>query len=126
MKRETLQAQKRAARTPDYQPSLQFTHAVIDSHLQALDLIDGGTTAANRTAEVRTALADVAAALHDILGNISADLQPAVVDGAPLIADVSRALFMLELISCEMLSSDYRRYSTWADQQPRIEEEFSA
>lgn len=126
MKRETLQAEKRAARRPGYHPSLQFTHAVIDSHLQALDLIDGGTTAANRTTEVRAGLADVTAVLHDILDNVPVDLQPAVIDGKPLVTDVSRAVFMLELISREMLSTDYRRYGTWADQLPRIEEEFSA
>lgn len=109
MKRETLQAEKRAAKRPDYHPSLQFTHAVIDSHLQALDLIDGGTTAANRTTEIRAALDDLRKEVAGGRGN-------------PLQLD--KALFMIDLISREMLSSDYRRYSTWADQQPRIEEEF--
>lgn len=126
MKRETLQAEKRAAKRPDYHPSLSFTHAVIDSHLEALDLIDGGTTAANRTAEIRAGLADVTAILHDILDNVPVDLEPAVIDGQPLVTEVSKAVFILELISSEMLSTDYRRYGTWADQLPRIEEEFGA
>jgi hypothetical protein len=105
MKRETLQAEKAAARKMDYQPSTQFTHSVIDSHLEALDLIDGGTKAANRTAEVRKALADV---------------RDTIVAG-----ETRKAHYMLGVVMSEMLSSDYRRYPTWEDQQPRIDEEFA-
>ena len=99
-------------------------HALIDSNLQLLDLIDGGTTAANRTAEVRKGLGDVRAVLNEILDNVPADLEPAVINGSPLITDVSKALFMLDIISRDMLSSAYRRYPAWDDQKPRIEEEF--
>ncbi len=49
-----------------------------------------------------------------------------MVDGQPLVDDLNKAIYMLDLISKEMLSTDYRRYSSWADQLPRIEEEFSS
>jgi hypothetical protein len=104
MKRETLQAEKAAARERDYQPSRQFAHSVIDSHLEALDLIDGGTKADNRAEEVRKAL-------DDVRDKIAA-------------GETRKAHFMLGVVMSEMLSTDYRRYPTWADQQPRIDEEF--
>jgi hypothetical protein len=106
MKRQRLLVEKAAARKMDYHPTRQFTHSVIDSHLEALDLIDGGTKAVNRTAEVRKGLDDVFAAI--------------------MAGETGRALYMLGIINHEMLSSDYRRYPTWEDQQPRIDEEFGA
>jgi hypothetical protein len=124
MKRETLQAEKSAARKMDYHPQRQFVHSVVDSHLEALDLLDGGTTAANRTAEVRKGLADVRTVLTGRLDRLEqAETYVGLVDEA---AAIRKAVFMLDVISREMLSSDYRRYPTWADQQPRIAEEFGA
>lgn len=124
MHRETLQALKRAARKMDHYPSPQTEHALIDHGLEALDLIDGGTTAANRIAEVRKGLNAVCTLLGTIRAAIPVDLEPAVVDGGPLVDDLAKAVYALDLISTEMLGTDYRRYSSWADQLPRIEEEF--
>jgi len=124
MHRETLQTLKRAARKMDHHPSTQTEHALIDHGLEALDLIDGGTTADNRITEVRKGLNAVRVLLATIQDAIPVDLEPAVVDGGPLVDDLAKAVYVLDLISTEMLGTDYRRYSSWADQLPRIEEEF--
>ena len=116
MHRETLQTLKRAARKMDHHPSTQTEHALIDHGLQALDLIDGGTTADNRIAEVRKGLDEVRQLI--ISGQYTAQRYYRGIKA------LEKAVFALDLISREMLSPDYRRYSTWADTRQQVEEEF--
>lgn len=126
MKRDKLQNLKSVMHKMDFRPSHQQFHALIDHGLEAMDLIDGGNTMPNRITEVRKGLNAVRVALADVKDNVDLGLEPAVVDGQPLVDDLNKAIYMLDLISKEMLSTDYRRYSSWADQLPRIEEEFSS
>ena len=124
MRREKLQALKNAARKMDHHPSTQTEHALIDHGLEALDLIEGGTTLANQYKEVKAGLAELRVQLSTILDNIPADLEPAVVDGEPLIRDLSKAIYVTDLVA-GMLTTDYRRYPSWADVRQQMEEEFA-
>jgi hypothetical protein len=121
--RQRLLEEKRLARKVDYHPTAQTVHMLIDHGLEALTLIDGGTTLANRNREVEAGLSELRLVLHEILDNVPTDLEPAVVDGGALAADISKAVYIADLVA-GMLTTDYRRYSTWADIRPQVEEEF--
>src|SRR6476660_3373157 len=88
---------------------IQTVHSLIDHGLETLDLIDGGTTAANRNKELHEALAEI---------------RQLVVDGQYKgIVPLERAVVALDLMA-GMLTTDYRRYPNWADIRLQIAEEF--
>jgi len=121
IKRETLQTIKKQLKTdtpPSISQTMQLLHSLVDSNLEALELIDGGTTLANRNTEARNGLGE----LREVLLNAARAVSLAHQDEAQYQLD--RASFILGLIDRQMLTTDYRRYSSWADIRPQITEEF--
>jgi hypothetical protein len=111
IKRETLLAEKRAARKMDYDPSTSTIHMLLDAGLEMLDTIDGGTSQRDWVQERRTMDNQVMLALDD--------LQAELVAG-----DIERATFIVELMA-EMLNEKRLGWrKEWSWYQPRIEEEF--
>lgn len=114
--REKLAALKKAARrkTAGMELPIETMHALIDSNLEALEIIDGGTTLANRNKEMRLGLAELRSEVEKLAQTATDSMHP---EFGP------RALFILDLVA-GMLTTDYRRYGTWADIRPQIDEEF--
>mgnify|MGYP006951205622 CR=1 FL=1 len=118
MKRHTLQARKAQART-GVVPDIHATHALIDHGLEALDLIEGGTTLANQYKEIKVGLADVRKQI-ELIDNAQTHDEPYMAEQFR-----KRALYMLDLVA-GMLTTDYRRYPTWADVRQQVDEEFDS
>ena len=92
MRRDTLLALRTAVK--HHHPPVIDPHDIrnmIESHLEALDRIEGGQTEAERTKQLTLALADLRAVLNEVLDNVPADVEPAVIEGEPLIRDLQRA-----------------------------------
>ena len=115
MKRQTLQLLKKQARAEDYRPDRPTTHALIDHGLEALDVIDGGKTVTDRNKEIRAGLAELRQEVQKLANTAQDSLHPEYGE---------RTLYMLDLVA-GMLTTDYRRYSSWADVRQQIDEEFS-
>jgi hypothetical protein len=111
IKRETLQALKKASRITGNAPDVHTARILIDSHLEALDALDGGRDAQERERQVRLALADLQAVLY------TDPFTP---------VDLSKAQFVTELVD-EMLKAKGPKWSReWAWYRPRIGEEFGS
>lgn len=111
IKRETLLAEKRAARKMDYHPDTRTVHMLIDASIELLDAVDGGTSQRDWAQQRREMDKQVVLAL--------ADLQAALVAG-----DILMATFIGELMA-EMVSEKRLGWrKEWSWYQPRIEEEF--
>jgi len=122
MTRQTLQGIKKALKTgtpPSISQTMQLLHSLTDHGLEALEVIDGGTTLANRDTEVHNGLGE----MREVLLNAARAVSLAHQDEAQYQLD--RASFILGLIDRQMLTADYRRYSAWADVRLQIEEEFA-
>lgn len=133
MKRETLLAwRKRARDSLQYASTRAEMLALCDHGLEALEQLAGGPSVlaqreelTERERQLKLALKDLRAGLNAVLDNIPADLEPAVVQGAPLIRDLQRTVLTVELME-EMLKAKgpaWRRQWDWYT--PRLEEEFS-
>ena len=118
MSRDKLRQVKKILRYTGNAPDVQTAHALIDHGLETLELIDGGTTLANRNTEIKAGLAELREMLSEIrLHNNDPFGQPRI------FGDVAKAQFTLDLVA-GMLTTDYRRYSSWAGIRPQIAEEF--
>jgi hypothetical protein len=63
IKRETLYKLRTALKAPEYQPTVDTIHMLLDACLEQADVIDGGNTQIQLTMEVRNGLADLTKAL---------------------------------------------------------------
>lgn len=110
----------------------QLMHSLIDSHLEVLDQLEGGQSTQEQRADlkererqVKLALTDLRIMVCEIQDNVPGDLVPAVVEGEPLLHDLSKAVFTIDLID-EMLRAKGPKWKNeWQWYAPRIEEEFS-
>jgi hypothetical protein len=133
MTRGKLHEIKSAARKFDFEPSTQLVHSLVDHGLDALTELEGGPEVIEQRAalqererQVGLALADLGVQLATIQENIPIDLEPAVVDGHPLMRDLDKARYTIDAIR-EMLKAKGPQWNReWAHYQPRIEEEFDA
>lgn len=111
IKRETLLAEKRAARKMDYHPDLRTIHMLLDASLELVDSVDGGTKQRDWEQERNEVDKQVPLALFDMRT-------------ALLAGDVEKAKYITECIQ-EMVSAKLRNRKKWSWYQPRIEEEFA-
>lgn len=109
MGRQRLQELKKLNRKMGYHPDRQTIHALIDHGLEAWDVIDGGRTVTDRNKEIKAGLAELREEIEHLRHR--PDFVP-------------RAIYLVDLVE-SMLTTDYRRYSSWADVRPQMEEEFS-
>lgn len=124
IKRETLHKLRNQARQPDFVPTKQQYQTLLAASLELMDAIDGGNTAVNRGHEIQLGLADLRKVLHEILDNVPADVQPAVVEGEPLIRDIQKAVLIAELIDQMLAEKGPQWRQLWDWYQLRIAEEF--
>lgn len=128
--RQRVLEEKRVARKMDYHPTRQTVHMLCDSLLELLDTVDGGQDQRDWEQERRQldtqvglGLLDLVEVLHNIIDNVPADLEPAVVNAVPLLQDLSKAVLIAELID-QMVGEKLRNRKQWSWYQPRIKEEF--
>ena len=124
IKRETLHKFKNRVKKPDYQPSKEDVNTLLYGCFELLDQIDGGNTAMNRGRQVRMGLDDLRKVLHEVLGNVPADLEPAVVDPTELIRDVQKAVLISELIDQMLAEKGPQWRQEWDWYRLRVAEEF--
>lgn len=132
IKRETILAHRRVLNKMDYEPSRDTIRMLCDGALELLDALEGGpdtqaqrAVLAERERQVKLAVADLQALLVEIQENVPPDVEPAVVEGGPLLRDLAKARFTADLI-VEMLKAKGPKWQNeWSWYTPRIEEEFS-
>ena len=110
IRRETLEAEKRASKKMDYHPTLQTVHMLLDASLELMDAVDGGAAQRNWERERLDLDKQVMLALLDMRAALLAD-------------DVKKALYITDCIQ-EMAGAKLRNRRRWSWYQPRIEEEF--
>ncbi len=113
MKRQTLHTWSKQVHAGDPLPTSdkQALNTLIDSHLEAMDIIDGGDgrrtweqDRANWDKQIRLALADLRVAIEQL-------------------PDANKAIYILVKVD-EMLASKLAWRKNWADMQAQIAEEF--
>jgi len=134
MERQTLQTIKKQLKTgtpPSISQTMQLLHSLTDSNLEALNQLEGGDWAVKKRVEliqrevqIRLALADLRVQIATIQDNIPADVEPAVVEGQPLIDDLGKVIFTMDMIDLMLKAKGPQWNREWKYYQPRIEEEF--
>jgi hypothetical protein len=131
MDRAKVQEVKRVARKMDYHPTTQTIHALADTCLELMDKVDGGVDQKaiergyqERERQLKLALVDIRVEVATIQENIPGDLEPAVVEGEPLLRDLSKVTYMLDLAQQMLRAKGPTWTREWAYYTPRIAEEF--
>jgi hypothetical protein len=131
MTRQRLLETKAAAKKFDFDPSTELIHTLVDHGLQALTELEGGASVMEQRAalkererQVKLALEYLALHLATVVDNVPADLEPAVVDGEPLIDDLQKARYTIDTILRMLKAKGPQWTREWSHYVPQIEEEF--
>jgi hypothetical protein len=117
MSRDKLLALKKAARrkTAGMELPIATMHALIDSNLEALDRLEGGTSTQERRAELAERERQVGLALRDLEVSIRTEG-----------ASTAKQLYILDMINDMLKATGPKWHREWSWYTPRIEEEFGA
>jgi hypothetical protein len=129
--REKLQGLKRQAREAGFVPSVQVVHMLVDHGLAVLDELEGGKSTVEQRAALKErerqlglGLTDLRVLISEIVCAVPVDVYPAVVEGQPLVDDLARAVFTVDMMSEMLKARGPAWHREWSWYQPRIAEEF--
>lgn len=109
--RDKLHQLKSAARKPDFEPTTQLVHTLLDHGLEALDQMEGGKS----TQELRTELVERERQVKLGLADLRAELER--------LGD-AKALFTLAMVQQMFAAKGPAWLREWSYYTPRIDEEF--
>lgn len=133
MSRDRLRQIKASTKREGFEPSAQLVHSLIDHGLQVLDELEGGQSTIEQRAalkererQVRLALVDLRVQLAEIQVNIPVDVEPAIIEGQPLVDDLSKSIFTLDMVDQMLKAKGPQWHREWNWYRGRIDEEFGA